>query len=57
MIVYGNMSPLGKQKTITKETMPLQLNQIARMVLTTAKELFFDPYRANNCLLYTSRCV
>ena len=32
---------------LTKETMPLQLNQIARMVLTTAKELFFDPYRAN----------
>ena len=27
---------------LTKETMPLQLNQIARMVLTTAKELFFD---------------
>ena len=27
--------------------MPLQLNQIARVVLTTAKELFFDPYKKN----------
>ena len=32
---------------LTKETLPLQLNQIARVVLTTAKELFFDPYQTN----------
>ena len=32
---------------LTKETLPMQLNQIARVVLTTAKELFFDPYQAN----------
>lgn len=32
---------------LTKETLPLQLNQIARVVLTTAKELFFDPYQKN----------
>ncbi len=32
---------------LTKETVPLQLNQIARVVLTTAKELFFDPYQKN----------
>ncbi len=32
---------------LTKETLPLQLNQIARVVLTTAKELFFDPYKKN----------
>ena len=25
----------------------MQLNQIARVVITTAKELFFDPYRKN----------
>ena len=25
----------------------MQLNQIARVVLTTAKELFFDPYKKN----------
>ena len=25
----------------------MQLNQIARVVLTTAKELFFDPYQKN----------
>ena len=31
---------------LTKETLPLQLNQIARVVLTTAKELF-DPYKKN----------
>ena len=30
---------------LTKETLPMQLNQIARVVLTTAKELFFDPYQ------------
>lgn len=28
---------------LTKETLPMQLNQIARVVLTTAKELFFEP--------------
>ena len=32
---------------LSKETLPMQLNQIARVVLTTAKELFFDPYRQN----------
>lgn len=32
---------------LTKETLPMQLNQIARVVLTTAKELFFDPYQKN----------
>ena len=32
---------------LNAETMPLQLNQIARVVLTTAKELFFDPYNRN----------
>lgn len=32
---------------LTKETLPLQLNQIARVVLTTAKELFFDAYQKN----------
>ncbi|MBQ8225266.1 MAG: sulfate adenylyltransferase subunit CysN [Bacteroides sp.] len=32
---------------LTQETLPLQLNQIARVVLTTAKELFFDPYKEN----------
>ena len=32
---------------LSKEEMPLQLNQIARVVLTTAKELFFDPYQKN----------
>ena len=32
---------------LTKETLPLQLNQIARVVLTTAKELFFDTYKKN----------
>ena len=32
---------------LSKEEMPLQLNQIARVVLTAAKELFFDPYQKN----------
>ena len=32
---------------LTGETLPLQLNQIARVVLTTAKELFFDSYKKN----------
>lgn len=32
---------------LTKDNLPLQLNQIARVVLTTAKELFFDPYQKN----------
>lgn len=32
---------------LTPETLPLQLNQIARVVLTTAKELFFDSYQQN----------
>ncbi len=32
---------------LTADTLPMQLNQIARVVLTTAKELFFDPYQKN----------
>ncbi len=32
---------------LTTETLPLQLNQIACVMLTTAKELFFDPYQRN----------
>ena len=32
---------------LNKETLPMQLNQIARVVLTTAKEMFFDPYQKN----------
>lgn len=32
---------------LTEEELPLQLNQIARVVLTTAKELFFDSYKKN----------
>lgn len=32
---------------LTTETLPMQLNQIGCVVLTTAKELFFDPYRKN----------
>ena len=34
----------GKLK---KEDVPLQLNQIAHVVLTSSKELFFDPYTRN----------
>ena len=40
-----HLSPDNGQ--LTKETLPLQLNQIACVVLTTAKELFFDPYKKN----------
>lgn len=29
------------------DCMPMQLNQIACVILTTAKELFFDPYKKN----------
>ena len=32
---------------LTPDDLPTQLNQIARVVLTTAKELFFDPYQKN----------
>ena len=32
---------------LTEDEVPLKLNQIARVVLTTAKELFFDPYKNN----------
>ena len=32
---------------LTKETLPMQLNQIACVVMTTAKELFFDSYQKN----------
>ena len=32
---------------LAKEDDPLQLNQIARVVLTSSKEIFFDPYTQN----------
>ncbi len=32
---------------LDSHSLPMQLNQIARVVLTTAKELFFDPYKKN----------
>ncbi len=32
---------------LTKETLPLQLNQIARVVITASRELFFDPFKQN----------
>lgn len=32
---------------LTKEDIPMQLNQIAHVVLTSSKELFFDPYTQN----------
>lgn len=32
---------------LAKEEVPMQLNQIARVVLTSSKELFFDPYTEN----------
>ena len=32
---------------VAKGDMPLKLNQIAHVVMTTAKELFFDPYKDN----------
>ena len=32
---------------LRKEDMPLELNQIAHVVLTSSKELFFDPYTQN----------
>lgn len=32
---------------LTADTLPMELNQIARVVLTTSKELFFDPYTKN----------
>ena len=32
---------------LTRETEPMQLNQIARVVITTARELFFDPFDKN----------
>ena len=32
---------------LTTENLPLELNQIARVVITTSKELFFDPYLKN----------
>lgn len=32
---------------LTADTLPMELNQIARVVLTTSKELFFDPYVKN----------
>ncbi|MCD8270131.1 MAG: sulfate adenylyltransferase subunit CysN [Parabacteroides sp.] len=32
---------------LTTETLPMKLNEIARVVFTTRKELFFDPYQKN----------
>ena len=32
---------------LTKETLPMKLNEIGRVVFTTGKELFFDPYQKN----------
>lgn len=32
---------------LTRDTLPMQLNQIARVVITTAQEMFFDPYTKN----------
>ena len=32
---------------LKKEDVPMQLNQIARVVLTSSKEIFFDPYTQN----------
>lgn len=32
---------------LTKEDVPMQLNQIAHVVMTSSKELFFDPYTNN----------
>ena len=32
---------------LTAETLPMKLNEIARVVFTTGKELFFDPYQKN----------
>lgn len=33
---------------LSVDTIPMQLNQIARVVFTTAKELFFDAYHTNH---------
>ena len=46
MVVWMEKLSLDNGR-LTKETLPMQLNQIARVVLTTAKELFFDPYQTN----------
>ena len=32
---------------LTRDTLPMQLNQIARVSVTTARELFFDPFSKN----------
>ena len=32
---------------LTADSLPMELNQIARVVVTTSKELFFDPYAKN----------
>lgn len=32
---------------LTAETLPMKLNEIGRVVFTTGKELFFDPYKKN----------
>ncbi len=32
---------------LTADSLPLKLNEIARVVFTTGKELFFDPYQKN----------
>ena len=44
----NTMEHLSEQNgRLTIETLPMTLNQIGRVVLTTAKEQFFDPYRTN----------
>ena len=32
---------------MTVDNLPMKLNEIARVVFTTGKELFFDPYQKN----------
>lgn len=32
---------------LAEDDVPMKLNQIAHVVVTTAKELFFDPYKTN----------
>ena len=32
---------------LTTDDLPMKLNEIARVVFTTGKELFFDPYQKN----------
>ena len=36
-----------KNGQLTADSLPMKLNEIARVVFTTGKELFFDPYQKN----------